>query len=61
MKEKDIKNIQKLFNLKTNFEFEYISNSEEDTKKLGKEFAKYITVGQVITLNGELDLAKLYF
>lgn len=61
MTEKDIKNIQKLFDLKTSFEFEYISHSEEDTKELGKEFAKYISIGKIITLNGELGSGKTVF
>ena len=58
MTEKDIKNIQELFNFNKSFEFEFISNNEEDTKKLGKEFAKYISIGKIITLNGELGCGK---
>ncbi len=61
MTEKDIKNIQELFNFNKSFEFEFISNNEEDTKKLGKEFAKYISIGKIITLNGELGSGKTVF
>ncbi len=61
MNEIDIQNIQKLFNTNSSFEFEYLSSSEDDTKKLGKEFAKYITQGTIITLNGELGSGKTVF
>ena len=61
MTEKDIKNIQELFNFNKSFEFEFISNNEEDTKKLGKEFAKHISIGKIITLNGELGSGKTVF
>lgn len=60
MKENDIKNIQELFNT-SSFEFEYISSNEEDTKNLGREFAKYLAKGTIITLNGELGSGKTVF
>ena len=53
--------IQELFNTNSSFEYEYISSSEEDTKSLGKEFAKYIKKGDVLTLNGELGSGKTVF
>lgn len=54
-------NIKKIFNSKDNFEYEYISNTEDDTKFLGREFAKYINIGDIITLNGELGSGKTVF
>lgn len=53
--------IQELFNTNSSCEFEYISSCEEDTKKLGKEFAKYINKGDILTLNGELGSGKTVF
>lgn len=61
MNEIYIQKIQELFNTNSFFEFEYISSCEEDTKKLGKEFAKYIMQGTIITLNGELGSGKTVF
>lgn len=56
-----LENIQKLFSNNDFYEFEYISNSITDTKDLGKEFAKYLKQGTIITLNGELGSGKTVF
>ena len=61
MNEIDKQKIQELFETTSPFEYEYMSSSEEDTKKLGREFAKYIQKGNIITLNGELGSGKTVF
>jgi tRNA threonylcarbamoyladenosine biosynthesis protein TsaE len=54
-------NVKKIMTTNDKFEFEYISNNVDDTKLLGKEFAKYITKDTIITLNGELGSGKTVF
>lgn len=61
MNELDKQKIQELFETNSSFKYEYISLNEDDTKKLGKEFAKYIKKGTIITLNGELGSGKTVF
>lgn len=61
MNELDKQKINELFSTNSSYEFEYISSCEDDTKKLGKEFAKYIAQGTIITLNGELGSGKTVF
>lgn len=39
----------------------YITNSEEETKKFAKEFAKKLKVGDVIVLTGDLGSGKTKF
>lgn len=50
-----------IFNTKNSFEYMYISNNVEDTRKIGKEFGKFISKGDIITLNGELGSGKTVF
>ncbi len=57
----DEKRIKKIFESDSSFEYTFVSVSPEDTIKLGKEFAKYITKGDIITLNGELGSGKTVF
>jgi len=61
LNELDKQKINELFSTNSSYEFEYISSCEDDTKKLGKEFAKYIAQGTIITLNGELGSGKTVF
>jgi tRNA threonylcarbamoyladenosine biosynthesis protein TsaE len=61
LNENDINKINELFNTTSSFEYEYTSLSEDDTKKLGLEFAKHIKKGDIITLNGELGSGKTVF
>lgn len=56
-----LENVKNIFENNDSFEYEYNSNSESNTKKLGNEFAKYIKKGDVITLNGELGSGKTVF
>lgn len=44
-----------------NFSFDYISNSIDDTKNLAYVIAKYLKVGNIIVLNGELGSGKTVF
>ena len=53
--------LSELFKLNNSFEYEYISNNVEETKEIGKCFAKYISKGDIITLNGELGSGKTVF
>lgn len=53
--------LSELFKSNNSFEYEYISNNVEETKKIGKCFAKYISKGDIITLNGELGSGKTVF
>ena len=53
--------IFELFNTNSSFEYEFTSSSEDETKSLGKEFAKYIKKGDILTLNGELGSGKTVF
>ncbi len=39
----------------------YISNSEEDTKKLGKEIASKLEKGMILVLSGDLGSGKTKF
>ena len=65
LKELTLENIdialKEIFNTNNNFEYEYTSSSVEDTKALGREFAKSIHKGSIITLNGELGSGKTVF
>ena len=54
-------NVKKIMTTNEKFEFEYISKNVDDTKMLGKEFAKYINQNTIITLNGELGSGKTVF
>ncbi len=54
-------NVKKIMTTNDKFEFEYISKNVDDTKLLGKEFAKYINKDTIITLNGELGYGKTVF
>lgn len=40
---------------------EYISKTEQDTKNIAKEFAKTLSIGDVITLEGDLGAGKTVF
>ena len=40
---------------------EFITNSEEETKKLAEEFAKSLKIGDVICLFGDLGVGKTVF
>lgn len=54
--------IQKIFdNKKMKFEYIFKSNNENDTLTLGYIFGKYITIGDTLTLNGELGSGKTVF
>lgn len=61
----NLENINELLKnaLETNSSFEYLytSNNEEDTKALGRAFARFIQKGTIITLNGELGSGKTVF
>lgn len=57
----DEKRIKRIFEDDSSFEYTFESISPEDTIELGKEFAKYITKGDIITLNGELGSGKTVF
>lgn len=64
MKKLTLENINEcleLLNSSSPLDFEYESFDVEDTKALGYSFAKYITPGMVITLNGELGSGKTVF
>lgn len=65
MKNLNLENINELLNSAINsnleFEYEYTSLNEDDTKFLGRSFAQYITRGTIITLNGELGSGKTVF
>lgn len=50
-----------MFEDDSSFEYTFESVCPEDTIELGKEFAKYITKGDIITLNGELGSGKTVF
>lgn len=39
----------------------YITNSEEETKKFAKEFAKKLKIGDVVILSGDLGSGKTKF
>ena len=41
--------------------FKYISNSENDTKKLAKLFAQMLKKGDILILSGELGSGKTKF
>ena len=43
------------------YKFEVISNSAEETLKIGKTFAKYLSNGNVVVLTGELGAGKTKF
>ena len=49
------------FKEKNNINFNYISNNIHDTKALAKEMAKYLHIGDIIVLNGELGAGKTVF
>lgn len=57
----DEKRIKRMFEDDSSFEYTFESVCPEDTIELGKEFAKYITKGDIITLNGELGSGKTVF
>ena len=42
--------IFELFNTNSSFEYEFTSSSEDETKSLGKEFAKYIKIFDLLNL-----------
>ena len=44
-----------------NFSYTYISNSSDDTIEIAKCFAKYMNIGDVININGELGAGKTVF
>ncbi|MBQ4526562.1 MAG: tRNA (adenosine(37)-N6)-threonylcarbamoyltransferase complex ATPase subunit type 1 TsaE [Clostridia bacterium] len=39
----------------------YISNSYDDTLKIGEDFAKYLKPGDIVTLDGDLGAGKTAF
>ncbi len=45
----------------TSFKYKYISNNEDETSFLAKTFAKYISIGDIITLKGDLGSGKTVF
>lgn len=54
--------ISKIFkNKKEKFEYIFFSNDENETLNLGYKFAKYLNIGDVLTLNGELGCGKTVF
>jgi tRNA threonylcarbamoyladenosine biosynthesis protein TsaE len=50
-----------LENKKMKFKYIFKSRNENDTITLGNIFAKYITIGDILTLNGELGSGKTVF
>lgn len=54
-----IKNIFE--NKRIKFKYMFKSSNENDTNNLGKIFAKYINIGDILTLNGELGSGKTVF
>lgn len=46
---------------KEKIDFNYISKSTDDTKKLAEEIAKFLHIGDIIVLNGELGSGKTVF
>ena len=62
MKNEEKLKIQEIFkDIQKDFKCEIVSESEADTKEIGYEFAKYLSLGDVITLNGELGSGKTVF
>ena len=57
----DLKIKEMFDNKKIKFKYLYKSNTENDTMILGEIFAKYINIGDIITLNGELGSGKTVF
>lgn len=57
----DENKIKNIFEDDSNFEYTFESQNPNDTIALGKEFAKYISKGTIITLNGELGSGKTVF
>lgn len=54
--------IQKIFyDKKIKFKYIFNSNNENETISLGEIFAKYINIGDILTLNGELGCGKTVF
>lgn len=54
--------IQKIFSdKKIKFKYVFKSNNENNTLTLGRIFAKYINIGDILTLNGELGSGKTVF
>ena len=43
------------------FNYSYMSNSKDDTIKLGELFGKYLKSGNIIVLNGDLGSGKTIF
>lgn len=46
---------------KEKIDFNYISKSTDDTKKLATSIAKFLHIGDIIVLNGELGAGKTVF
>lgn len=46
---------------KEKIDFNYISKNTDDTKKLAEEIAKFLHIGDIIVLNGELGSGKTVF
>lgn len=44
-----------------NIDYEIISNSVEETISLGKKIAKYLNIGDILILSGDLGSGKTYF
>ncbi len=42
-------------------DFNYISKNTDDTKKLAEKIAKFLKIGDIIVLNGELGAGKTVF
>lgn len=49
------------FSNKKSIDFNFLSNSTDDTKYLAKQIAKYLSIGDIIVLNGELGAGKTVF
>ena len=53
--------IKNLFYTNDNFCYEYISNNTDDTLELASFFAKYMNIGDILNINGELGAGKTVF
>lgn len=56
-----IKNIYFNNQNNTNFSYKFISNNANDTITISKCFAKYMKIGDIININGELGAGKTVF
>lgn len=62
LKKEELNNvIESILNSDINFSYEYISTNTDETLELASFFARYVNVGDILNLNGELGAGKTVF